>query len=157
MWHGWKKLKKRRGGILQSYCLHVIISLYPGFSTKARKCFSLHLIFSSLSLCSSLNHWPVKNGTIPFSHCSYNRVKDCPYLIPLLPKRAKICHSLSFSQRYFPPRSLLRELSLEQHVIRTTQDVHNLPEQTQKTTVWYPIEWINSTKTDGCKLTNELE
>lgn len=69
---------------------------------------------------------------------------------------AKICHTCD-SHKGILCRSLLRALSLEQPVIRTPQDAHHLPEQTQETTVWYSIEWVNSTKTDGCKLTNELE
>lgn len=45
---------------------------------------------------------------------------------------AKICHTCD-SHKGILCRSLLRELSLEQPVIRTPQDAHHLPEQTQET------------------------
>lgn len=99
-----------------------------------------------------------KEAIFPSSHCSYSIIKDCPdQTLPLASQKAKICRSLRCSQRKSPPRSLLRKLSLEQHSSRMPQDAHNSPEQTQKTTVWCPIEWVNGTKTDGRKLTNELE
>ena len=81
-----------------------------------------------------------KEGTFPLSCCSYKIIKNRPDPIPVrAPQRAKICHSLRFSERESPPSSLVRELSLDPHIIRMLQNAHHLPEQLQKTGIWCPI------------------
>lgn len=155
MWQEWDKLEKDEEDLHAPTTNILIWSFEHCFLPGPGKCFRAHFIFSYASLHSSHIHWPIKDGTFPLFPLSLKQNQGLPLLDP--PFWAKICHSLRFSQRQFLPRSSLRELSLEQHVIRTTQDAYNLPEQTHKTTVWCPIKWVNGTKTDGCKLTNKLE
>lgn len=98
--------------------------------------------------------WPVKNGTFPLPYCSYNRIKDWPYPIPHFSHKSQNLEfeilTKVFSAQILSQRAVLR-------TVRLPQDAHHLQEQTQKTTVWCSIEWVNGTKTDGRKLTKELE
>lgn len=96
--------------------------------------------------------WPTKKDTVPLSPRSYCRIKDGPYLLPRSAPGGQNLPQLAPLTKVFPAQTPSGGA-----LIRTPQDAHHLPKQTQKTTAWCSTEWVNGTKTDGGKLTNQLE
>ena len=150
MWHGQNKEEKRRARIFTptAHCLFVAITFCALIFHQICTIAAVSIGFSLCFLVFWSHPMASKKGMFPLSCCSYRIIKDHPDPIHVwAPQRAKICHSWRFSERWSPPRSLLRELSLDPHSIRMPQNAHHLAEQIQKTGVWCPIGQVNDTKT----------
>ena len=149
------KSEKRREVTLQGFCWPFACCHSPSwhhFSTKARK-----LLWSPFDFLLGVPVFylvlsrPIKNDTSPLAHWSHSRIKDSPYSLHHSAPDSQNLQQLEILTEVFSA-----QIPSEGAVIRP-QDAHHLPEQTQKTTVWCSMEWANSTKADGCNLTNELE